>query len=408
MNIGLLSTYFSLATDADSGIGQHYRVLADALDAQGHRVHVVYPTQMAESARSALSALSPRWTCDVVPVQLPAWLNPVIRGSWTSRVLLGHLWAARAADRALAGACHAHNLEIVETHAYEAPALFFLRRRRRPKVLTRVSTTMAQMIAISSIHSRVQRWQAALERHVTRQSDALVTHASSHRDAVCALEGYDANRFAIIPHGLPDPGEPTAEEVSPRDDTIEFLFVGRFESRKGIDVLLAAIPAVAATCPQAVFLLAGAPGEGRDWDDFATRHPHLAGSRVKSLGRVPQATLRDLYRHCTVFVAPSRYESFGLIYVEAMSHGKPVIGCAVGGIPEVVTDGVTGLLAGPGDVQTLTACMIKLARDPALRTRFGAAGRKDFLARFSAATMASRSVELYRQIADVDLGAQPA
>ena len=125
------------------------------------------------------------------------------------------------------------------------------------------------------------------------------------------------------------------------------LFVGRFERRKGIDVLLAAIPEVAAAFPNARFVLAGAPGQGDLWAAFACAHPDLAGGRVAAPGRVSETQLEELYRQCDVFVAPSRYESFGLIYLEAMRHAKPVVACDAGGIPEVVTDGVTGLLAPP-------------------------------------------------------------
>jgi glycogen(starch) synthase len=99
-------------------------------------------------------------------------------------------------------------------------------------------------------------------------------------------------------------------------------------------------------------------------------------------------------------VAPSRYESFGLIYVEAMSHALPVIGCLAGGVPEVVTHGSTGLLVAPGDAGALADAMIRLARDAGLRARMGRAGRADFLARFSASTLAATSLKLYQRIAD--------
>jgi glycosyltransferase involved in cell wall biosynthesis len=397
VNIGLLASYLALTDESDSGIGQHYRILADTLAAYGHRVHVVHPTIDPGQASLALAALAPEWTCDVVPARPPGWLGNALRWSWPSQLLLTQLWMARAADRALADSCRKHRLQVIETHAYEAPALFFLRRRQRPKVLTRVSTSMAQMIAISSLHSRVRGWQAALERVVTRRSDALVTHSAQHRDALCALEGHDAARFAIVPHGLPDPGEPLPTE-GPAAGTIEFLYVGRFESRKGINVLLAAIPEIIRDFPQAIFTLAGSRGDGVDWHDFERRHPELLGNRVVSLGRVTSNTLAALYRRCHVLVAPSRYESFGLIYIEAMSHAKPVIGCRAGGVPEVIQQGVTGLMAEPGDVASLIACMRTLASDADLRRRMGEAARLDFLTRFSARRLAEASVELYRQI----------
>lgn len=398
MNIGLLTTFLALGEDTDSGIGQHYRILADALAAQDHAVHVVFATHTPAPARRLLAELAPHWTCEVVGSMPPAWLRRVSRPSWPLQVLLGNLWLARVADRSLADASRGRRLTVIETHAYNAPALFFLRRADRPPVVTRVSTTSGQMLRLSPVHSRVLRWHAWLERRVTNRSDALVTHTRQHRDTVCAQEGYSPDRFAIVPHGLPDPGEPVPFSATNDQGRIEFLFVGRFESRKGIDVLLAALPVVASACPNAVFTLAGSHGDGIAWRDFARAHPALAGSRVQSLGRVPPGLLTALYQRCAVLVAPSRYESFGLIYPEAMSHGKPVIGCVAGGIPEVVTHDVTGLLAPPGDVAGLADCMVRLARDPAARQRMGLAARRDFVARFSADSMARNSAALYERM----------
>ncbi|WP_052360920.1 glycosyltransferase family 4 protein [Geminisphaera colitermitum] len=402
MNIGLLTPYFALGTDNNSGIGRHYRILADALVEQGHTVHVVYPASNVESARAATTAyiaLSPRWTCDILPPPAPSWLLRLLRRSWPAQVMLSRIWSAHAASRALAAAASRLSLDIIEAHAYGAPALFYLRRRRRPRVVTRVSTTSRQIDTIMSIHSRVLGWQQSLERYATDRSDALVTHTCEHRDTLCAEEGFAATRFAIVAHGIPDPGPPPAFAPVNPCGHVEFFYLGRFELRKGTDVLFAALPAVAAACPNAIFTLAGFTGVNHEWTALQARHPALARSRVQVLGPVSDEELATLYRRCSVFVAPSRYESFGLIYAEAMSHAKPVIGCNAGGIPEVITDGVTGLLARPGDIASLTDSMIRLGSDAALRQRMGEAARLDFLARFNAATMAANSVRLYQKVA---------
>ena len=359
-------------------------------------MHVVYATSQPHEATSALQALRPAWSHRVVPAAPPAVLSRTLRRSWPAQVLLANVWSARRAGNALAADSRRLGMQIVETHSYNAPALFFLQRQRRPRVLTRVSTTAGQMAQIATVHSRVFRLHTALERRVTRASDALVTHTLRHRDAVCELEGHDPRRFFIVPHGLPDPGATPADVR--KDDAVEFLFVGRFEARKGIDVLLAAIPRVAAACPHARFSFVGAHGDSDLWSAFVARHSTLARDRVRAFGRVTPAELRRHYQRCDVLVAPSRYESFGLIYVEAMGHGKPVIGCAAGGVPEVVTQDVTGLLAEPGDVESLAGCMSRLARDGALRERMGRAARGDFLARFGADVMARRSAELYQTL----------
>jgi len=397
LKIGILTTYLALGDETDSGIGQHYRILADALVAAGHQVHVVCATLDSAQLSVALAKLAPGWTYDMVPMRPPSWLAKLFPSTWTCQILLRHLWYAWVADRVLSRACDRLKLEIVETHAYNAPALCFLYRRHRPTLLTRVSTTLGQILSLSTLRSRSLLCEAALERHVIRCSDALVTHTRQHRDTLCALEDYSAQRFALVAHGIPDPGAlPPVLETG-----VEFLYVGRFEPRKGIDVLLAAIPLVAAAVPHAKFTLVGDHGDGEEWDAFTIKHPELINSRVHAPGRVSAEALAEYYRRCLVFVAPSRYESFGLIYAEAMSHAKPVIGCTVGGVPEVVTEGVTGLLTAPGDVDELAACMTRLATDAPLRQRMGQAARDDFLNRFSAAKMAEASVQLYRELSSI-------
>jgi glycosyltransferase involved in cell wall biosynthesis len=399
LKICQLTTYLALGDDNDSGIGQHHRILADALTEQGHDVHVFYlcSPDTAIAARSALASLSPRWRCTLVTDPLPRWLVRILGSSWPAFQLLSHLRLARAARKAILKAHRYESFEIIETHSFNLPAFFLLAARPRPMVLTRVSTTMGQIQAISAIHSRVLRWEAALEKRVIQQSDALVTHTIQHRNQICTDEGFIPSRFAIIPHGLPDHGEPQSFEVHSTDQ-IEFLYVGRFESRKGIDILLGAIPEITASFPSIRFTLVGARGDGVIWQAFERKYPALAGSRVVSLGRVSAEMLLSLYQRCAVFVAPSRYESFGLIHVEAMSHGKPVVGCKSGGTIEIITDGVTGLLAEPGDIASLVKCMRRLANDAGLRRRMGEAARADFIRRFSARRLAEASATLYRQL----------
>jgi hypothetical protein len=397
MRIGLLTTLLKMEADSDSGIGLHYRVLADALAELGHEVHVVYPSNRPVVAASALRKLAPRWTWDVVPSVLPWPFCRIVRnGSWQRRALFERFWAARNANGALARACSAKNLEIVETHAFAAPSFFFVRRRDRPPVISRIATTTSQMAASSPARSRALRVLAWAEIRASRESDALVTHSTAHRDTVCALEGYDPAHIELIPLGIPDPGMDIVEH--PPVGRVEFLFVGRFEERKGIDVLLSAIPRVAAAVSDASFILVGDHGDGRAWRCFCQEHLELIQTRVSAPGRVPDTELDRLYRACSVFVAPSRYESFGLIYLEAMSRGKPVIGCRVGGIPEVVAEGKTGLLSLPGDAASLAESMIRLATNPELRRTLGMAARNDFIERFSASLVARRSASVYDSI----------
>ena len=98
-------------------------------------------------------------------------------------------------------------------------------------------------------------------------------------------------------------------------------------------------------------------------------------SKIDFHGYLDRSTLDFYYENCDVFVAPSRYESFGIIYLEAMKFSKPIIACDSGGTPEVVSDGRTGILVKPGDFHSLAVAVIKLSNNPVLRKEMGEQGR---------------------------------
>ena len=113
------------------------------------------------------------------------------------------------------------------------------------------------------------------------------------------------------------------------------------------------------------------------------RLPADARARIRLHGKRPHDELPAFYRRADVLVVPSLSEAFGKPAVEAMASGLPVVATRVGGIPEVVADGETGLLVPPNDPVALAEAMGRLAADPALRARLGAAGRARAEERFS-------------------------
>ncbi|HHN94487.1 MAG TPA: glycosyltransferase family 1 protein, partial [Anaerolineae bacterium] len=177
--------------------------------------------------------------------------------------------------------------------------------------------------------------------------------------------------------------------------------------RKGILDLFAAIPAVVKRVKNVRFLLAGQDNshhdgfqqrEGMDYPTYFARRYGEYGSHVRFLGRVSDEELNGLYRSCDLFVAPSLYESFGLIYLEAMNYAKPVIGCRSGGVPEVVEEGVTSLLVEPHSPDALADALVTLLQSPRRLREMGLAGRQRLLERFTYLEMARRFAQAYRQV----------
>jgi starch synthase len=114
---------------------------------------------------------------------------------------------------------------------------------------------------------------------------------------------------------------------------------------------------------------------------------------------LPRAELVAVLDACTAFVCPSIYEPLGIVNLEAMAVGLPVVASATGGIPEVVVDGVTGFLVAPRDDAAMAAAIVTLLKDPDLRQRMGQAGLARARELFSADRMLKETLKVYRRVA---------
>jgi glycosyltransferase involved in cell wall biosynthesis len=146
------------------------------------------------------------------------------------------------------------------------------------------------------------------------------------------------------------------------------------DSYKGVDHVIQALPAVLNMVPDTCYVVVGDGDDRRRLEGLATQlgvrdHVIFAGTPTDEL-------LAGYYEACDVFVMPSRGEGFGIVYVEAMSHGKPVVAADRGAAPEVVEDGVTGMLVDYGNVSALAAGVARLLTDGDGRHRMGEAGRR--------------------------------
>ncbi len=230
-----------------------------------------------------------------------------------------------------------------------------------------------------------------LERLTMERSDLV--HAISGavlEEALSVSEAsIDSSKVVVAPLGVPDHLGPRVAATAP-EPTV--LFVGRLEKRKGIDLLLRAAPRILRSHPTARLVVIGRddiPGETgrtprRDFEEAHAGAPWL--ERVEFMGVVSDEELWAAYRDCSVFVAPSRFESFGLVYVEAMMASRPVVAVDLGAAQEVVLHGETGLLVAP-DADSLEGAVCELLDDPARAAALGASGRRRFLAKYTVEAM---------------------
>jgi glycosyltransferase involved in cell wall biosynthesis len=221
----------------------------------------------------------------------------------------------------------------------------------------------------------------------------------------------NADKINIIPLGIELP-ELNGNDLSLKKSRRPMiLFVGRFERRKGFHTLIEAVPDVIEQCTDASFVFIGRD-TFKDENNSSFRGDLKHSFKEQTLKKLPPKYLRNIeilshmdnqslqkyLRRCDVFVAPSLFETFGLVYVEAMSYAKPVIGSNAGGIPEVVRDGVSGFLIDPDAPQALAKAIVRLIKDPGLRQKMGANGRRSVEEHFNRALMAENTIKLYESL----------
>ena len=258
-----------------------------------------------------------------------------------------------------------------------------------------------------------------VERTALQTADGIIAVSQETRDDILRLFPVDADRVHVIHNGIdPETYRPTAardalERYGVRDDRPYVLFVGRITRQKGIIHLVHAIPHLDPSTQ--VVLCAGAPDTpeiAREMQEAVAAVQAQRDGVVWIPEMVPREAVIQLYTHAAVFCCPSIYEPFGIINLEAMACETPVVASAVGGIPEVVVEGETGLLVPlaqqpeapfepvdpPQFSRDLAARINRLLADAALRTRMGLAGRRRVESHFAWSAVAQRTADLYRSL----------
>jgi glycosyltransferase involved in cell wall biosynthesis len=231
--------------------------------------------------------------------------------------------------------------------------------------------------------------RAAIERLALRLADRIVCVAAAVRDHARRKAGLPADRLVVIPNGIEIPHDSTA---GPRPFRRRVLTVAHLRPQKGIEDLLRAVPAVLAAVPDASFTIVG-----RDDAGGCRRMARSIGveSAVRFAGETD--AVGPFYDDADLFVLPSRWEGCPNTVLEAMAAALPVVATSVGGTPELVVEGTTGLLAPPRSPAALARRIVELLQDPARARAMGAAGRARVAAEFSTRRMVEAHEALYLQ-----------
>ena len=223
-----------------------------------------------------------------------------------------------------------------------------------------------------------------------RRADQVIVHGRSVKATLVEQLGWEPTQVHYIPHvavGLPR----QAAEIS--DDQSKILFFGRIWEYKGLEYLIRAAPHVLAEFPQAKFVIAG---RGEDLQRYYTLMQSRESFEVHN-NWISDAHRSELFATASLVVLPYIEASQSGVIPIAYAYEKPVVATRVGGLPDMVDTGRTGLLVPPRDAEALARAICQLLRDPSHRRQLGQAGKRKLLQECSPSVVAQQTLAVYRQ-----------
>lgn len=297
-------------------------------------------------------------------------------------------------------------VEAARTVLSERPDLVVLGHvhfARLGRLLKRLSPASRHWYVVHGI----EVWQPLPEgiRRGLAEADRVLSVSDFSRKELVKNGAVPESRIDLLPCALDAvwQEQQTARVDEVRSGSPTVLTVARLaaaEGYKGVDTVIRALPGVRRRVPDVVYEVVG-DGDDRPRLEALARQEGVADV-VRFLGRLDADALAAAYGRCSLFAMPSAKEGFGIVFLEAALFGKPSIGGRHGGTPEVIEDGVTGLLVESGDVASLTARIVRLLSDGAERARMGAAARERLFAKhdYAAFRNALRRISSERRAAE--------
>jgi len=303
-------------------------------------------------------------------------------------------------------------IEIVEASRWGAEALLYSLIKRTPLVV-RVGISASDILRTKT-YSGIKELLALkilsrLDDFSAKRADRVVAISKDPYTQAIEKLHIDPEKVDIVHHAI-DTNKyrfvesDTREKLGISGDAPLVLFVGRLEARKGVHILCQAIPEIIRSIPMSKFVLVGqdtntAP-DGGSVKRYITEEAKTGGfiDKLVFIDFLSADELIPLYSACDLFVLPSLQESFGLVIVEAMACGKPVVATSTGVVPELALDGESGIMVPPGDAREFTEAMIKLLSLKDEDKRLIARRNRQLIeTRFSISAWADKMIEVYEK-----------
>lgn len=391
MNICFVALSFRAHDQPASGISAQVRVLGKSLAAAGHSVSVVTLGSRSETVNDEglqvfyVPSSNLHWYLSRLPL-IGKWVAaPVREIEYSIAGWKGVRRAQRISPIQL--------IEGTETGMLLAsfwkhcPAVIRLHGERYTFDKYTPGMTLTAEVRLTRLLQRIAlRRVAMLASPSQAHADEIRKEISGLRPGITVL----ANSIEV------DKLEPAAEP-QPKLNTV--LFVGRIEPLKGVVTLLEAASQAKQQIPDIRFVFAGGFSEKLPRAEFYRLvRQHGLEPYVEDKGAVSRDVLYELYQQSALVVLPSHYETFGVAAVEAMCFAKPVVATRAGALPEVIEDGITGVLVDDGDAGGLSNAIVLLLKDPELVKAMGSAARARASRQFSIARNLESNLDFYRKV----------
>lgn len=310
--------------------------------------------------------------------------------------------------REVARLCREYKMDIIHSQSPSGYGYGLFRRGNIPFVATLHGTSFGELgsyfdiplpfinrdVVLGAMGEMLWAFLTCIEY---KSADKVIAVSKATAEETVRFYRLPKDRVVTIHNGI---DLPNLTDLPIREENKEhtLLSVGRLVWRKGYRYLIGAMPQVLSEYPDAKLVIVG-------YGDQRTplqRHIEKLGieGSVRFLDRVSRERLYSLYDEAEVYVQPSLYEPLGITILEAMSMSKPIVATRVGGIPELITNGVEGLLVEPRNSLQLARAITNVFSDSSCREKFGSNARKRVEREFTWETIAKKTFEFYRDLLD--------
>jgi teichuronic acid biosynthesis glycosyltransferase TuaC len=287
-----------------------------------------------------------------------------------------------------------HRIDLIHAHAPLPCGHAAMLLSGELKIPFVVSVHGLDVFSTKQVTGRAGEWCRRISQRVYRGSRRVICISEHVREEV--LRGVGAGcRTSVVYNGVdPELFSPVGGS-EPEETTV--LSVGNLIPIKGHAVLIRAVASVVSEFPSLTLKIIG---EGPELPQLRELAQQLGVSdRVRFLGRQSRQQVAEAMRQCTLFALPSTYEGLGCVYLEAMSSGKPVVGCRGQGIAEIIRQASNGFLVGPDNEKELALVLGMLLRDDAKRRILGTTARDTILESLTLERQAENLMRIYRECA---------